>query len=738
MTADSTLAADLSASDLDLAPAAEHPLWAALGGLDLLLAQALTAGTHDPRLTAVHRPDIEVAATLLEGDPGGPALRGHRDVAGTGTGLLGGRTDEDPWLLLGQAFGLDRFDLDVLLLALAPAVDLRYRAVYTALGGATDGWPTVALTLSLLCEGPDDRLARMGRFCADAPLVGGGVVQLLGPDDTGGHMLRQGVRPDAQVVRLLCGAGGLDHRLAGVARLEQVAVGWADLPLDAAAADRLARIVDRAAAGGAPCRLRLAGPAGAGGGTIARAVATRTGTALLVVDGARLATAAAGTAAERITLAFRQAWLWGQALLIDAVDALADDRVAWGAFCEALAAHPGLVMIAGGTDGSRSFAPALGVVTVPVGVVGVPVRRRLWAARLAAHGVCADAVDLDQVAERFRLGAEAIAAAAAQAVVEAGPLAAPEAGTASQGGTAQGRPPHLRREDLFAAARRHSRGGLGGLARRVAPRHGWADLVLPDDALGHLREICARVALRERVLGEWGFERTAARGSGTAVLFTGPPGTGKTTAAEVVAGELGLDLFAIDLSAVVSKYIGETEKNLERVFAAAEGSTAVLLFDEADALFGRRSVVRDAHDRYANVEVSFLLQRLESYDGVALLTSNQPGNLDEAFTRRLAATIHFPFPDEDVRRRIWAQVWPAQVPLADGLDLGLLARYRLSGGSIRNVAVAAAFLAAARGEEVSMTHVLQALRREHQKLGRAPDEHELHLTSGEAGTGDTS
>jgi SpoVK/Ycf46/Vps4 family AAA+-type ATPase len=228
--------------------------------------------------------------------------------------------------------------------------------------------------------------------------------------------------------------------------------------------------------------------------------------------------------------------------------------------------------------------------------------------------------------------------------------------------------------------------------------------------------------LRERVLGDWGFGTKLSRGRGTTALFAGPPGTGKTTAAEVVAGDLGLDLFTIDLSAVVSKYIGETEKNLERIFSAAEDTDAILFFDEADALFGKRSDVREAHDRYANIEVAYLLQRMEQYEGIAILATSLRQHLDDAFTRRLAFVVDFPFPGDAERRRIW-ELTLAGAPLAAGADLDLLARgFRLSGGSIRNAALQAAFLAAGDGTPVGMPHLLDAVRRELRKMGKvAPD-----------------
>jgi SpoVK/Ycf46/Vps4 family AAA+-type ATPase len=280
--------------------------------------------------------------------------------------------------------------------------------------------------------------------------------------------------------------------------------------------------------------------------------------------------------------------------------------------------------------------------------------------------------------------------------------------------------------DLFAAARAQSGAALGALARKIVPRYAWDDFVLPPDRLAQLRELSAVVRHRSLVYDEWGFERRLSLGKGLNVLFAGPSGTGKTMAAEIIAGELGLDLYAIDLAGVVSKYIGETEKNLSRIFAAAETANAILFFDEADALFGKRTEVRDSHDRYANVEISYLLQRLEEHDGIVILATNLRKNMDEAFVRRLHATIEFPFPDEQHRRRIWETIWPRETPRAEDLDFGVLARrFELAGGSIRNIALAAAFLAADDGRLVTSEHVLRATRRELQKIGKVLTESEL-------------
>ena len=270
-------------------------------------------------------------------------------------------------------------------------------------------------------------------------------------------------------------------------------------------------------------------------------------------------------------------------------------------------------------------------------------------------------------------------------------------------------------EALWEICRRQSRTRLDDLAQRLTGCAEWSDLVLPEDQLATLRNLAAHVRNRFQVYETWGFSKKGARGLGISAVFSGASGTGKTMAAEVLADELCLDLYRIDLSAVVSKYIGETEKNLKRVFDAAEDGGSVLLFDEADALFGKRSDVKDSHDRYANVEVSYLLQRMESYRGLAILTTNMKNAIDPAFLRRIRFVVQFPFPDADQRAEIWRRIFPSGTP-TEGLDYRKLGRLSVSGGSIRNIALNAAFLAADQGEPVHMGLLLEAAQQEYSKL----------------------
>jgi SpoVK/Ycf46/Vps4 family AAA+-type ATPase len=353
--------------------------------------------------------------------------------------------------------------------------------------------------------------------------------------------------------------------------------------------------------------------------------------------------------------------------------------------------------------GSRAWDPDWArelplVIEAPV--PGGAERDALW--RRALNGARSADGEAATATAQFRLTPEQVGRAA-QAALRA----------------AAARGDELSTDDLRTAARAQNAVGLERLARRIRPQADWDDLVLPEDVHLQLRELIARLRHRELVIDAWGAGGASARGRGVTCLFAGESGTGKTLSAEVLAGHLGLDLYVIDLSSVVDKYVGETEKNLDRVFAEAEGVNGVLLFDEADALFGKRSEVKDARDRWANMEVAYLLQRMELFDGIAILTTNLRANLDESFTRRLAAVVDFPRPDEDQRRLLWERNLGDGMPRADDLDLGFLAAsFELSGGSIRNIVLAAAYMAADDGHTVGMPHLIRAIQREYRKLGR--------------------
>ncbi len=286
------------------------------------------------------------------------------------------------------------------------------------------------------------------------------------------------------------------------------------------------------------------------------------------------------------------------------------------------------------------------------------------------------------------------------------------------------RDPETARKMLWDACRKESRAAVPEFIEQIESAYSWEDLVLPEATLEHIKSISLQVKYRYQVVEEWGFGHKSTRGLGVAALFHGPSGTGKTLAAEVLSRHLALDLYKIDLSAVVSKYIGETEKNLAKVFDTATRANAILFFDEADALFGRRTEIKDAHDRYANIEVSYLLQRMENYPGLSILTTNLRDNIDDAFIRRIRFSIAFPFPDQVLRKRIWERVIPDRVPVKD-IDYSKLAQLRICGGNIRNIALHSAYFAADSEEALGMEHVLKAARVEYAKLERPLTETEI-------------
>jgi len=341
--------------------------------------------------------------------------------------------------------------------------------------------------------------------------------------------------------------------------------------------------------------------------------------------------------------------------------------------------------------------------------VSKPTRKEqnsLWQSLLGNSGIHLNG-QLDRLVSQFDLNAKTIQQVIAEINIDELPGTVPPAHAAP-----------MVRKDLWNLCCKYSRPRMDELTQRIEPIARWEDLVLPELQMDILKEIAMQVKQRKKVYEDWGFAAANSRGLGISAMFTGESGTGKTMAAEVLANALNLDLYRIDLSQVVNKYIGETEKNLKRIFDASEEGGAILLFDEADALFGKRSEVKDSHDRYGNIEVSYLLQRMEAYRGLAILTTNMKNALDKAFLRRIRFVVQFPFPGISQRAEIWSKVFPADTPLGD-LDMDKLSKLSLPGGNIRNIAMNAAFIAAEERVPVGMSQVLRAARSEYNKLDKA-------------------
>ncbi len=625
---------------------------------------------------------------------------------------------------LAATFGLDRFEIDTLLICLAPTLDLRYERLYGYLqDDVTRKRPRVSLVLDLLCEPGPERLLNLSRFANDAPLFRHHLLEHVPePGSNRPPLLSQTLAADHAIVAWLLGTYQPHADLGTRAALSppQETEEDALLAAQATGCEALWTGGTLSPAASEQPIVVFHGPDQTGQRAAARLLAARRGRPLLAVD-IEAVIEGGVSPAQALRLALRDARLTGAIPLLVSWDScLADGAVPPNLFAD-LCAYPGLVIMSGhlawrsgGIDRNRHL------LRLEFPIPAYPQRRALWQHFV---GISEPANERIGGSATGRIGEpvnqamrEDLAALAGQFLLAAGQI---RDAVASAKDAAAQRGEQLRSEDLFASARAHSNPRLSNLARKIVPRYDWHDIVLPKDQVALLHELVATVRGRPHVLETWGVGKKLASSAGVTVLFAGPPGTGKTMAAEIMAGELGLDLFKIDLSSVVSKYIGETEKNLERIFSEAQTSNAILFFDEADALFGKRSEVRDSHDRYANIEISYLLQRMEMYDGVTILATNLRANLDEAFTRRLQFAVDFPFPEEEDRLRIWQTLFPPGVPRDTELDFDLLARrFKLAGGNIRNILVSAAYLAASDGKQVTMSHLLHGTRRELQKMGR--------------------
>jgi len=622
--------------------------------VDRLLADRAAPAAPDPA-AAKAREEIEGAADAAEKE--GADLRLRR---------------------LARNFRLDEIDIELLLIAMAPDVDARFERLYGYLqDDVSRRRASVGLGLEL-CGLPSSGAYARSRLAAGAPLVDEYLVLV---EESERPVLTRSVRVPDRVTAHLLGSDMPDAVVAGLAYQGEQAT-----PEEASTlvrwmreqGSRLAYIRERP---------------GASGAALASAAFAQIGRPTLAMDLERLRPdddppmVAALTALE--------AGLTGAGVVAGPVEVLfAKGLPAVRAFSE----MPALIVLVG----SRSWDPAWARDVPFICEAPVPDARQraeLWRRNL--NGDTPPGLDLAGTMAQFRLTAEQVHRAARAARMEAHARDVP-----------------LDEDELKAGARAQNAAGLERLARRIQPAVGFSDLVLPPDTMAQLKELLTRARYREQVLDIWKMAGPSARRRGLTALFAGPSGTGKTMAAEVLASELGLDLYTVDLATVVDKYVGETEKNLDRIFAEAERVNGVILFDEADALFGKRSEASDAHDRYANVEVAYLLQRMELFEGIAILATNLRANLDEAFTRRLDALVDFPEPEEEYRRRLWERSLGTTMPRDPNLDLDFLARaFKLSGGAIRNIAVAAAYAAAEEQRAMSMADLIRATQREYLKMG---------------------
>jgi ATP-dependent 26S proteasome regulatory subunit len=619
---------------------------------------------------------------------------------------------------LSHLFGLTPFEERVVIACLALEVELKYEKLFAFLhDDLTRKRPSIELLLRLLCATDEQKIRARDFFSPRATLLRSRILRHVEQPDA--PALARLLALDERVVNYLLGTRGVDAETGRLFKLVVPGGGALHAPRAPELLQHLAGLARGHLQNTRNPRrklfIHLHGPAGTGRKSLARAVCAELGVPLMLVD-VRRALASATVFEETFLRLARETILQPAAIYLENFDSLGtqgDSLAPRQSAVDALEEFSWLTFIAtenplepAGLFGQHLFLD----IELPMPDSGA--RARLWPELAEEHDAAEACADWAGLAAKFRLTPgqmkDALGAARSYAHMRGGDDAPVE------------------ERDLYRGCRAQSNQKLGALARKLARRRAWADLILPDNSVAQLRELCAQMKHRGLVFDEWGFGYRLAARTGLCALFYGPSGTGKTMAVEVVAGELQLDAFKIDLSTVVSKYIGETEKNLSRIFQEAENSNAVLFFDEADALFGKRSEVKDAHDRYANIEINYLLQRIEEFDGMVVLATNLRKNIDEAFFRRMNFAVEFPFPEEADRYRIWQRHFPDAAPVADDVDFNFLAgRVNVAGGNIKNIVVNAAFLAAENSGVIHMRHLVRASKREYEKLGRVCTEMEF-------------
>lgn len=601
----------------------------------------------------------------------------------------------------------------MLILCLAPEIDTGYETLYSYISNDVGKKrPTVNLCLTLFSDSFADRIAKRNFIAAKSRLVRNGWLHLIGDGVTTAPISPHTVlQLDEQLVSYLLESDVLGSRVGKFASLAQPNTDWDSLIIGEPLLLRLKALSrtlsldnDRQSA----TVIQLAGRVGSGRKLIASAISSDLNRPLLSLDAQGLIQSETN-AVEFIEMAFAAAKLEQATLVIDNAEAIFRNEkstTALVALTDSLNNFQGLTFLIGETHWQMTeISQSVRKLALDIPSPEHSERVRLWTSFLEQDSIPLKIEEVQSLAGNFRLTGGLVKQVVASA--------RDQSYFASEGKAQPGL------SDFQAASRWHSDQRIGDSARKIQPSYAWDDIVLPNDQESQLREICNYFSNMALVYERWGFQSKTSLGKGLNILFAGSSGTGKTMSADIMAGELGLDLYKIDLSGIVSKYIGETEKNLDRIFREAQDSNAILFFDEADALFGKRSEVKDSHDRYANIEISYLLQKMEEYQGIVILATNFRKNMDDAFVRRMHFAIEFPTPEEEDRMRIWERVFPDNAPMAKDLDLKFVAKqFKIAGGNIKNVAVTSAFLAAQESSEISMKHLMLATKREYQKMGK--------------------
>lgn len=603
---------------------------------------------------------------------------------------------------LARIFDLSPFEENILLICLAPELDLRYEKLYSYLqNDVTRKRPTVDLVIRLLCSSVKEKLKAREIFYADSALIRNRLIYLSG-DENSQSLLARFIRIDDKIINFLLGYVEIDHRISNFSSLKIPERNFNDMGLPDQISRTLTQLIDRSPSMKIPL-LYFQGPYGTGKKMTAEAISRELGLSLFLVDSKQLSKV---ESLESLKIIIRDAKLHNSLLYLEGFDSFLNDENTKNSvkyMLLELDIYPNFVVLSGEKHFDiGSILKNHAFINIEFKTPSYVNRKELWKSLL--NGDLSDDVDIDSLAGKFNFSGgqikDAITTARNNKMVK------------NEDGS------KLSMEDLFEGCKIQSNRKLMTFGRKIESIHSWEDIFLSRDTKEQLKEVCVYIKYKGTVYAEWGFDKKLALGKGLNVLFSGPSGTGKTMASGIIAREVGLDIYKIDLSIVVSKYIGETEKNLSRIFKEAETSNAILFFDEADVLFGKRSEVKDAHDRYANIEIGYLLQKMEEYEGIVILATNFSNNIDDAFLRRLHFKVDFPSPDEKLREIIWRNIFPRETPVTENIDYGFLSRFKITGGNMKNIALCAAFLAASDSGIVKMEHIIKGTQREFQKIGK--------------------
>jgi SpoVK/Ycf46/Vps4 family AAA+-type ATPase len=614
---------------------------------------------------------------------------------------------------LQSIFNLSEFERDVLLLGLAPELSSKYEKMYAYIqNDITRKLPTVELVQRLYNGNSCLSFSELNYLLLDSPLMHFQLIILL--YDTSRvytPFASRYLKVDDRIVRYIFGDDAVDEQISGYSYLHIPTLRIDMLGIDLIQRNNITRLLSRYRAETAMI-IYLEGASDADKSGTAEAICNELNQKMLRIT-KDLFTEVPDFHAV-LTKIFREVLLTRSALFLDSwIQKHIENR------------HEGIELLVKLTERNHTVLFLQGdncweagsmiqtgifsriSLTLPSGQF----QTELWKRMLNGHCFSDSDRELHRIQSLFKLNR---------------PQISDVVFTAKRFAQERSEDTNVNYNDIYTACRIHSSSRMGNYARKITPKHDWNDIVLPAEKMLQLTELCNSIQYRSVVYGKWGFEKKLSIGQGISALFSGVSGTGKTMAAEIIANELHLELLKIDLSSVVSKYIGETEKNLSRIFDEAEHNNAILFFDEADAIMGKRSEVKDAHDRYSNIETAYLLQKLEEFSGVSLLATNFKQNIDTAFVRRIRYIIEFPFPDTTLRKDIWNKIWVPDVPLSNDIDIDFIARqFELSGGNIRNVAINAAFFAAEQETEIAMVHILRAVKRELQKIGKVCMDHDF-------------